>query len=124
MFIASLILDLGRPLRIWHPIIMWNHRSVMFEIAWCVMLYTTVLLLEFLPVVLERLGWKRQLAWMHTIMIPLVIAGVILSTLHQSSLGSLYLIVARQALPALVFVPRAGFLLHLRHLRGPRHDHL
>ena len=99
MFIASLILDLGRPLRIWHPIIMWNHRSVMFEIAWCVMLYTTVLLLEFLPVVLERLGWKRQLAWMHTIMIPLVIAGVILSTLHQSSLGSLYLIVPGKLYP-------------------------
>lgn len=99
MFIASLILDLGRPLRIWHPIIMWNHHSVMFEIAWCVMLYTTVLLLEFLPVVLERLGWKRQLAWMHTIMIPLVIAGVILSTLHQSSLGSLYLIVPGKLYP-------------------------
>lgn len=37
-------------------------------------------LLEFLPVVFERLGWKRQLTWMHAIMIPLVIAGVILST--------------------------------------------
>ena len=71
----------------------------MFEIAWCVMLYTTVLLLEFLPVVLERLGWKRQLDWMHTIMIPLVIAGVILSTLHQSSLGSLYLIVPGKLYP-------------------------
>lgn len=99
MFIASLILDLGRPYRIWHPIVMWNHRSVMFEIAWCVMLYTTVLTLEFLPVILERLGWKKQLHWMHTIMIPLVIAGVILSTLHQSSLGSLYLIVPGKLYP-------------------------
>ena len=75
MFIASLIIDLGRPYRVWHPLVMWNHRSVMFEIAWCVMLYTTVLCLEFLPVVLERLGWHRQLRWMHTIMVPLVIAG-------------------------------------------------
>lgn len=99
MFIASLIIDLGRPYRIWHPLVMWNHRSVMFEIAWCVMLYTSVLCLEFLPVILERLGWKRQLAWMHTIMIPLVIAGVILSTLHQSSLGSLYLIVPGKLYP-------------------------
>src|SRR5271165_1285428 len=80
MFILSLIIDLGRPYRVWHPLVMWNHHSVMFEIAWCVMLYTTVLCLEFLPVVLERLGMKRQLEWMHTIMIPLVIAGVILST--------------------------------------------
>ncbi len=93
IFIASLIMDLGRPLRVWHPLVMWNAHSVMFEIAWCVTLYTTVLFLEFLPIVLERLGWKRQLHWMHTVMVPLVILGVILSTLHQSSLGSLYLIV-------------------------------
>ena len=98
-FIASLIIDLGIPWRVWHPLVMWNHRSVMFEIAWCVMLYTTVLLLEFLPVVLERLGWKRQLGWLHSIMVPLVIAGVILSTLHQSSLGSLYLIVPGKLYP-------------------------
>ena len=99
MFIASLILDLGRPYRIWHPLVMWNHHSVMFEIAWCVMLYTTVLFLEFLPVVLERFGLHRQLEWLHTIMIPLVIAGVVLSTLHQSSLGSLYLIVPGKLYP-------------------------
>ena len=35
----------------------------MFEIAWCVMLYTTVLLLEFIPALFESLGWKRALAW-------------------------------------------------------------
>jgi len=99
MFIISLIIDLGRPYRIWHPLVMWNHHSVMFEISWCVTLYTTVLCLEFLPVVLERLGWKRSLRWMHMVMVPLVIAGVILSTLHQSSLGSLYLIVPGKLYP-------------------------
>jgi Ni/Fe-hydrogenase subunit HybB-like protein len=72
---------------------MWNPRSVMFEVAWCVMLYTTVLALEFAPAVFERLGWKTPLGWMRNVSIPLVMAGVILSTLHQSSLGSLYLIV-------------------------------
>src|SRR5215472_10627233 len=99
MFIVSLIMDLGRPLRVWHPLVMWNAHSVMFEIAWCVTLYTTVLFLEFLPIVLERVGWKRQLHWMHTVMVPLVILGVILSTLHQSSLGSLYLIVPGKLYP-------------------------
>lgn len=98
-FVVSLIIDLGRPYRIWHPIVMWNDRSVMFEIAWCVMLYTTVLSFEFLPAVLERFGWKRQLRWMHVAMPPLVVAGVILSTLHQSSLGSLYLIVPGKLYP-------------------------
>jgi Ni/Fe-hydrogenase subunit HybB-like protein len=99
MFICSLIIDLGRPYRVWHPIVMWNDHSVMFEIAWCVMLYTTVLLLEFSPVVLERLGWKRALGWVRIAMIPLVIMGVILSTLHQSSLGSMYLIVPGKLYP-------------------------
>ncbi len=99
MFIASLIIDLGRPYRVWHPVVMWNPHSVMFEIAWCVMLYTTVLLLEFLPVVFERLDWQRPLRWLHAGMIPIVIAGVILSTLHQSSLGSMYLIVPEKLYP-------------------------
>jgi Ni/Fe-hydrogenase subunit HybB-like protein len=99
MFIVSLIIDLGRPYRVWHPVVMWNPHSVMFEIAWCVMLYTTVLLLEFLPVVFERLDWKRPLRWLHAAMVPIVIAGVILSTLHQSSLGSMYLIVPEKLYP-------------------------
>jgi Ni/Fe-hydrogenase subunit HybB-like protein len=93
LVIAALMYDLGRPDRIWHAIIMWNPHSVMFEVAWCVMLYTTVLALEFSPVVFERLGWEKPLKWVKAITIPLVIVGVLLSTLHQSSLGSLYLIV-------------------------------
>ena len=99
MFIVSLIIDLGRPYRVWHPLVMWNDHSVMFEIAWCVMLYTTVLLLEFIPALFERLRWNRALSWVHAITIPVVIAGVILSTLHQSSLGSLYLIVPGKLYP-------------------------
>lgn len=91
-FIISLLVDLGRWYNIWHPIVMWNPHSVMFEIAWCVMLYTAVLYAEFSPAFFERLGWRRMEKLMHTIVAPLVIAGVVLSTLHQSSLGSLYLI--------------------------------
>jgi Ni/Fe-hydrogenase subunit HybB-like protein len=93
LVIVALMFDLGRPDRIWHAIIMWNPHSVMFEVAWCVMLYTAVLALEFSPVVFERLGWEKPLKWIKTVTVPLVIVGVILSTLHQSSLGSLYLIV-------------------------------
>lgn len=99
LVIVALLFDLGRPYRIWHALIMWNPRSVMFEVAWCVMLYTAVLALEFAPVVFERFGWQRPLRWMRWVSIPLVIAGVILSTLHQSSLGSLYLIVPNKLYP-------------------------
>jgi Ni/Fe-hydrogenase subunit HybB-like protein len=93
LVILALMFDLGRPDRIWHPLFMWNPHSVMFEVAWCVTLYTTVLFLEFLPMVFEKLGWRKPMGWLKLISVPLMVVGVILSTLHQSSLGSLYLIV-------------------------------
>lgn len=88
----ALMFDLGRPYRIWHPLVMRNPHSVMFEVAYCVMLYTTVLSLEFSPIVLERFKMEKALKVVKVFLIPLVIFGVILSTLHQSSLGTVYLI--------------------------------
>ena len=99
LVVVALMFDLGRPDRIWHPLIMWNPHSVMFEVGWCVTLYSTVLFLEFIPVVLEKFGWHKPLGWIHNISVPLMIAGVLLSTLHQSSLGSLYLIVPEKLYP-------------------------
>jgi Ni/Fe-hydrogenase subunit HybB-like protein len=96
---VALLYDLGKPYNIWHPLIMWNPRSVMFEVAWCVMLYLTVLALEFSPAVFERLRMQQPLKLLKAITIPLVIAGVLLSTLHQSSLGSLFLIVPSKLHP-------------------------
>jgi Ni/Fe-hydrogenase subunit HybB-like protein len=93
LVVVALLFDLGRPYRIWHPLVMWNPHSVMFEVAWCVTLYTTVLALEFAPIAFKGLRSGRWSTVRHAVAIPLVIAGVILSTLHQSSLGSLYLIV-------------------------------
>lgn len=97
--VMALMFDLGQPWRIWHAIVYWNPRSVMFEVAWCVMLYTTVLALEFSPAVFERFGWHTPARLIHKLLTPLVILGVILSTLHQSSLGSLYLIVPSKLHP-------------------------
>jgi Ni/Fe-hydrogenase subunit HybB-like protein len=99
LVVVALLFDLGRPDRIWHPIIMWNPHSVMFEVAWCVTLYNTVLALEFAPAVLEKFGMRKPIEWLKYISVPLMIVGVILSTLHQSSLGSLYLIVPSKLHP-------------------------
>jgi Ni/Fe-hydrogenase subunit HybB-like protein len=96
---VALMYDLGKPYNIWHPLIMRNPHSVMFEVAYCVMLYTTVLALEFSPIVLERFNMQKSLKFVRSILIPLVILGVILSTLHQSSLGSLYLILPEKLHP-------------------------
>lgn len=99
LVVVALLYDLGRGYRIWHPLVMWNPRSVMFEVAWCVMLYTTVLALEFSAIIFERWHLQKLLRIQHAIQVPLVIAGVLLSTLHQSSLGSLYLIVPNKLYP-------------------------
>jgi Ni/Fe-hydrogenase subunit HybB-like protein len=99
LVVIGLLFDLGRPDRLWHPLVMWNPHSVMFEVAWCVTLYSTVLLLEFLPVVFEKFGWHKPIEWVHRISVPLMILGILLSTLHQSSLGTLFLIVPEKLYP-------------------------
>jgi Ni/Fe-hydrogenase subunit HybB-like protein len=92
VFVVGLFFDLGQPWRIWHPMVMWNPQSVLFEVSWCVMLYTTVLGVDIFIMALER--WKKfaMVAFFRNIYLVLVVAGVMLSTLHQSSLGALYLL--------------------------------
>jgi Ni/Fe-hydrogenase subunit HybB-like protein len=140
LFIFALMVDLGRPWNIWRALFSWNHYSPMFEVAWCVMFYTFVLCLEFLPAVFERFGLSRlhrlwhatvpfvimvvlglftfamsaSAGWAIAIVailagwellmrlgvmardrqmpVLLIMAGIMLSTLHQSSLGTLFLI--------------------------------
>jgi len=93
---VGMMYELGLPWRIWHPIVMWNRHSVLFEVSWCVMLYTTVLTLEFSPALVERIPWKglrnTYLKWHHELLIGLVMVGAVLSSLHQSFLGGLYLV--------------------------------
>lgn len=136
---ASLTVDIGIPWRIVNPITMWSRQSLLFEVAWCVMLYLTVLGLELAPAGFQRFGWSRlAAAWRRLVPLYAVVAltfftyvmshsvawaagalalfgglavllprvgrrpstpalliffGVILSLLHQSSLGSLFLLV-------------------------------
>jgi len=129
--IAGLICDLGLPWHIWKPLINWQHHSVLFEVAWCVMLYTAVLALEFSPTILEhpRFQWPifRWLAhWLKRLTLPLVIAGIVLSTLHQSSLGSLFLAMPFRLhplwysplLPVLFFVSAVALGLMMVTLEG------
>lgn len=93
MVAVALLVDLGQPLRIWYMMIYWNHTSVLLEIGICVMSYLTVLAIEFAPVVMERFPKLHKAAhFIHKFIMPFVILGVVLSTLHQSSLGSLLLI--------------------------------
>lgn len=111
-FVAvSVMIDLGRYYFIWHPLIMWNGSSVLFEVGMCVMIYLFVLYIEFLPIVCERFigrinlpGFLKKLnnpvdkilrlldKGLEKTMFIFIIAGVVLSCLHQSSLGTLMVI--------------------------------
>ena len=90
--VIALLYDLGRPWRLPYPFLFgWGTTSLLFEVAFCVALYLTVLFLEFSPAALEWLGLKKARNLAHRLTILLTILGVVLSTLHQSSLGALYL---------------------------------
>lgn len=111
-FVAmGVFVDIGRWYYIWHPLIMWNGNSALFEVGICVMIYLTVLYIEFLPIVTERFIGKVNLPGflsglnkfvdkllrvldksLSKTMFIFIIAGVVLSTLHQSSLGTLMVI--------------------------------
>ena len=92
MVVIALLVDLGHPERIWYMMIHMNGTSVLLEIGLCVMSYLAVLAIEFAPVVFEGLKWQKAAHTIHKFIMPFVILGVVLSTLHQSSLGSLLLI--------------------------------
>ncbi len=89
---VGLLYDLGLPWNIWHPLIFWNPHSPLFEVAWCVMTYLGILFLEFLPVFLERTRFQGLYRTLLRLQLPLIILGISVSTLHQSSLGTLLLI--------------------------------
>ena len=109
LVILALLVDLGQPWYIWHIIINWNVHSPLFEVGLCVMSYTVVLALEFSPAVFEKFNWHVPLKVIRSIQIPLVIAGVVLSTLHQSSLGSMLLMMPTK-LHALWYTPALPIL--------------
>ena len=93
LVVIALHYDVGRPWRLPYPFIMQQGTtSVLFEVAACVALYLMVLFLEFSPAALEWLGIDKLRKFITSLTLVLTIFGVILSTLHQSSLGALFLI--------------------------------
>lgn len=112
----SIVLDVGRWWQIYNPILPenWQGNSAMFEVALCVMIYLAILILEFIPVLTEKWrknekGFLKKISdfiepLLNKIIIFFIILGVVVSTLHQSSLGSLMLL-AKYKLHPLWFTP-------------------
>ncbi|SFG69998.1 Ni/Fe-hydrogenase 2 integral membrane subunit HybB [Desulfotomaculum arcticum] len=91
LVMAGLFMDIGRWFNFWRPFVSWGYTSVLFEVFWCVSIYTMIQLLEFGEIGTEKVQ-KRWHGFFKKIMPVLFIIGIVLPTLHQSSLGSLYVI--------------------------------
>ena len=92
MAVFGLIADLGKP---WNMVLVTvsnGTQSVLFEVAWCVMCYTSVLALEFAVPFFEWLGWERFYRPLKKTLLALTVLSVMFSTMHQSALGSLFII--------------------------------
>lgn len=114
-FVAfGVLIDIGRWYYIWHPLVFWNPNSALFEVGICVMVYLSVLYIEFLPIVTERFIGRVKLGFLsksvdkllrfldrtlNKTMFIFIIAGVVLSSLHQSSLGTLMIIAGEKMHP-------------------------
>jgi len=100
LVVFALHYDVGRPYRLVYPIFLQpGTTSLLYEVGLCVFLYVTVLAIEFSPAMFEWLGMKNLRNKIHKLTLALTVFGVILSTLHQSSLGALYIAVPSKLHP-------------------------
>ena len=109
-FVAfAVFVDIGRSWAIWKPVFFHNYNSALFEVAMCVMIYLSVLWIEMVPILAEKWGSKiRILGWFNrklsSFMWIFIVLGVVLSCMHQSSLGTL-MVIAPTKIHALWYTP-------------------
>lgn len=94
-----LLADLGRWDRFYNVFLHPNVSSALLEVSWCIAAYSLILLYELSPVLLENSRWKWLLPTIKKYTVPIVIAGVTLSTMHQSSLGTMFVIMSPRLNP-------------------------
>ncbi|EGW38681.1 NrfD/PsrC family molybdoenzyme membrane anchor subunit [Desulfosporosinus sp. OT] len=94
--VLGLLIEVGQWFNFWRPYVSWGHASVLFEVFWCVSCYTVIQILEFCEVATEKV-FKGFHKYLKKAMPVLLIVGITLPTLHQSSLGELfYLMVGKE----------------------------
>lgn len=98
LVMGGLFLDIGQWFNSWRPFVSWGSSSVLFEVFWCISIYTTIQVLEFGEIVTERVGVKMHNLF-EKILPVLMIVGVVFPTVHQSSLGGLFLIAVHKLYP-------------------------
>lgn len=97
----AVLVDLGRYWNFYHMMLPWyaQPNSVMLEVGLCVATYTLVLVVEFAPAFLERFGIEGLRAKLNKVLWVFIALGVLLPTMHQSSLGTMMVIVGHKLSP-------------------------
>ncbi len=110
-----LFLDLGRWFQFYNIFVPGyiNLHSFLEEVSLCVTLYTFILVLEIAPVFLEKWGYKVPIQWIDRSIFVIAGAGIVLSMLHQSSLGSMFLLMPHKLHP-LWWSPALPLLFYLQ----------
>jgi Ni/Fe-hydrogenase subunit HybB-like protein len=98
---AGVLFDLGRWWNFWHIFAPGyaNPNSVMFEVAVCISAYIVVMWLEFSPVFFEKWGMKDAKRKLNKVLFFLIALGTVLPMMHQSSLGTLLVVMGTQINP-------------------------
>lgn len=93
--------DMGKWWQFYNILLPWNmnFNSVMLEVGLCVFTYIIILIIEFAPMFLERIGATRLLAVLNKALFFFIAVGVLLPTMHQSSLGSLLIAMGHKVAP-------------------------
>lgn len=99
LVMAGLFLDIGQWFNFWRPFVSWGYTSVLFEVFWCISIYTTVLSLEFFEIITERILRQKLHRYIVKAIPVLVVIGLIFPVMHQSSLGGLFLIMKERMFP-------------------------
>ncbi len=95
----SLMFDIGLPWRFWIPFVSWSPHSFLHEVFWCVSIYWAVTAFELTPSILERFKSEKAAKILHSMGFGAAVLGVSLSSLHHSSLGSLFLVTPQRLYP-------------------------
>lgn len=95
------IFDMGRWWQFYNILLPWNwnFNSVMLEVGLCVAIYILVLVIEFAPAYLEKIGAKGALKKLNKMLFFFIALGLLLPTMHQSSLGSLLIAMGHKVHP-------------------------
>jgi Ni/Fe-hydrogenase subunit HybB-like protein len=116
--VLGLLIEVGQWFNFWRPFVSWGHSSILFEVFWCISMYTIIQVLEFCEIGTEKVfkGWHK---FFKKAMPVLLVIGVTLPTLHQASLGALYYMMVGKLDPLWWSILLPAFFLLSSFFVGP-----